>query len=333
MQKTFVSYFISPGLPVISFFFLCYLAVWAVAFFYGGNAVFYENLSPAATAIQSAFSQYKFLLILLSCSVSILNAILLVVFSNRFILVSTRSILPAFIFLLLICVWSCSYTALYSHLTLTLFIAALFSFFKMYHDKKAAEHAYIGSFLIACASIIIPEYAFLLLVCWIALFSFKSFSLRTFLASIIGILTPFILYFSCFYLFDGNVDFSWFLNHFIIETTLSISDFSGYFLIYVVIIFFILVFCTISVYADFSKNTIHTRKNLNFILFIFLFSIAIRTLYTDTLTSIMPLTVLASTIFLSHTFTLKQTKFWRSLFLCFFLINILFAFIGIFLPR
>jgi len=333
MRKTFASHFISPSLLVISFFFLCYLAVWAIAFFYSESAIFPKRLSPAAVAIQSVFSQYKFLLILLSCSASIFNAILLVVFSNRFILVNTRSILPVFIFLLLICVWSCLYTALYSHLTLTLFIASLFSFFKMYHDRKAVEHAYMGSFLIACASIIIPEYVFLLLACWIVLFNFKSFSLRTFLASIIGVLTPFILYFSCFYLFDGSVDFSWFFNHFIIETTFSIGDFSGYFLTYVAIIFFILVFCATSVYADFSKNTIHARKNLNFILFILLFSIAIRVFYTDTLTSLMPLTVLGSTIFLSHAFTLKQTKFWRFLFVCFFLTNILFAFIGIFLSR
>ena len=333
MQKTFVGYFISPGLPVISFFFLCYLAVWAVAFFYGGSTVFSENLSPAATVIQSAFVQNNLLLTLLCFLTSSLNAVLLAVFCNRFILVNTRSVLSIFIFLLLTGVWGCSYTSLYSHLALTLFIVSLFSFFRMYHNSNAVEHAYMGSFLIACASIIVPEYIFLILTCWVALFGFKSFSLRVFLASIIGILTPFILYFSCLYLFDGNVDFHWLINHFIANITLSIGNFSGYYIVYAVIVLLILLLCIINVYTGFSKNTIHARKNINFILFIFISSIVIHIFFIKSFTSIIPLTILGSAIFLSHTFALKQTKFLRFLFVCFFLISILFAFIGIFLPN
>ena len=333
MQKKFVDHFILPSLPLIIVLFFCYLILWAVPFGMGKTIVAEQQLSLVATAIQSFLPQNIFFLTLLCFSVSILNAFLLFVLNNKFTLIRTRSFLPVFIFLISIGVHSYSHTLLYSHLALTLFILSLFPFFMMYRDRKSVEHAYLGGFLLSCASLLVSHYLFLIFACWAAFFDSKSMSVRTILASIFGILTPYIFYLSGLYLLNIHIDIHSILPQFMSEINLISNDFTIHYFIYLAIIFLTSILCTTNTYLDFIKDSIQTRKNLNFILVILLFSITVRILYSESFASFMPLTVMSCTVFFSHAFTLKQTGFCQVLFILLLAVNILFALTSLFLPQ
>ena len=328
MRKTFTDNFVTPNIFVIFLLFLCYAGAWIFASFAGSttNTVNIEHFSPLAVTLQSIFAQNELIPNILSFFICLLNAFLLLLFNNRFSLVRARTSLPVIIFLLLTCGAFNSYTLFSCHLALTLFIVALFLFFEMYHNK-AVEKAFMGSFLTTCASLIIPQYIFIIVVFWIALLSYKAFSARTFLASIFGVLTPIILYFSCLYLIDGSVDFYQYMMCFIPREIGFNSDFSLIDIIYQSIMLLFFIICTITVYHDINKDIVRTRKNLNFCFIILLCSIVIRLGYAESFEPLMPLTLLGYTIFFSHTFTLKQTKFQQIVFILFCLINILFVFL------
>ena len=327
MRKTFIEKLITPNIFTIFLLFFCYAGVWAFTFFTGGKVVDeIEHFSPAAQFLQSFFGQDELIPSLLSFFICILNIFLLIALNNRFTLIRTRTILPVIVFLMLICGSQYPQTLFLNHFALTLFIVSLFFFFNTYRDPKAVEQAYMGSFLIACTSIIVPHYMLMIIACWITFFDYKAFSARTFLASVFGLLTPLILYFSCLFLVNGTVDFQQYLTYFLPYETIFNKGNLPLGTVYQVIMFLFFVPCAITVYLHFNKDVIHTRKNLNFCFFILLFSIVLRAFYVNSYISLMPLTMLGYAVFLSHTFTLIQTKFWQIVFVLFCLINILFIF-------
>jgi hypothetical protein len=211
-----------------------------------------------------------------------------------------------------------------SYFGLTLFIFALFYFFAMSRDRKGSEQAFMGSFLISVGSILINPLIFIIPVCWIGFTMFQSLSLRTFLASIFGAITPWILYTSVLYLIHPDVDFSTLINIYY-SIDLSLSTFSLPEIIYTVSMGIILIIGLIGMYSVSNSDAIKTRNKLNFLLFLFVTLIVLSFIFSNQIKSFLPIIALVYALLISHPLTLKQNNFNGILFIIFCLINIAFV--------
>ncbi len=325
-RQSFIRHFISPSIPAMFLQILLCCGIWFAVSFINPSVVSVDNISLAASELMSLLPDFQLIPNIISLALCIFNAFLISLLNTKHTLIRTRSFLPTFIFMLLMSVWKDVHVLYFSHLALSFFLFSLFFFMNMFRNPKAVEQAYMGSFLLACAGLIIPQYFFIIVICWISFISYQAFSLRTFLASLFGLLTPCILYLVyLFYVSNGNIDFQMLWNYFQIELNTNFDYLSINEIIYFAAILIIFILCAIFMYVDFSKDVLRTRKNLNFFVFFIIFSVCFRLLYSQAFAALMPLTSIGTALILSHSFTLKRSKLQAILFLSFCLINIIFA--------
>ncbi len=301
-----------------------FLVLWCIVFFETIPVSMQTDFATIADKIQLLFSNNLLLENAVCISIVLLNAFLLAQINNRFTLIRTRTFLPIFIFLLLIGSWNETHTNISSHAALTLFMLALFNFFSMNKNRNASEQAFIGSFFIGVASLLINPYLVLIPVCWIGFVIFQSFSLRTFLASVFGVIVPWILFLSVEFLFQIKINFP----------EIFLSNFSGSFsvsmlllpnIIYSVTCIIILIICTFGLYSNTQSDAIHTRNKLNFLLLLLISTFILAFVSQNQLSHFLPLLALIYAILVSHPFTLKQNNFYGILFIIFVVLNIAFV--------
>jgi len=220
--------------------------------------------------------------------------------------------------------WNQTHTLVKSHLSLTLFILALFYFFSMIRNRKASEQAFMGSFLISVSSLLITPLIFVIPVCWIGFMMFQSLSLRTFLASIFGIISPWILYLSALYMLQPDFDFSKIINIFF-NLDINFSTFSLSEIIYASSISAIMLVGLAVLFSIKNSDVINTRNKLNFLILMLISLVILSFLFRNQIFSFLPFIALFYSLLLSHPLTLKQNNFNGILFLIFCLINIAFV--------
>lgn len=260
---------------------------------------------------------------LLSFFLTILNSILISYFVNRFNLTDTRTFFPFFIFFFLIIAWSPSHDVYYSHICLTLFIGALFQFMNMYHNPDVAEKAFLGSLFIGVASLMLNELIFLIPVCWLGFIIFQNFSLRTLLASLLGALSPWLIYIAVCYFRNPDIIFTDIINY-DFKWGFNLDELSIGSMIYIGVIGFILICTIISVYAGFRTSAVSVRKSFNFVFILFIYFTFISFLQQQQSPVLLPFIALCYTLIASQAFAGKKTIFFNILFFTFCVSNLLY---------
>jgi len=312
---------IVPSIPLAALLVVCCLAIW-ISTFLGGRFNTLPNQSTILVQnIQTIILPNTLLSNLVSLLFTLANAFLLAQINNRFTIIRNRTFLPIVIFLLLMSTWSETHASNGSHISLTLFILALFHFFSMSRDKKASEQAFMGSFLISVSSIFINPLIYMIPICLIGFMIFQSFSLRTFLAAIFGTVSPWIIYLSIRYLLFPD---SFFLQAFMVIPTidLSLPGLSLPDLIYIGSITAIMIISLVSLFSLTHSDAIHTRNKLNFMAFILVCLLVLVALFRSQYVSFLPLIAMVYSILISHPLTLRQNNFHGILFWIFCFLNI-----------
>ncbi|MDR3653928.1 MAG: hypothetical protein P4L34_13275 [Paludibacter sp.] len=296
--------------------------LWMMVFISERFSDFSNQDSTLLQGIQSVISPNSLLANLISISFTLLNAFLLAQINNRFTIIRSRTFLPILIFLILMSTWNRTHIAYGSQIALTLIILALFYFFSMSRDKKASEQAFMGSFLISICSIFFNPFIFIIPISWIGFMMFQSFSLRTFLASILGTLAPWVLYLSTRYLISPDFIFANAFKLTIPNYSFSFSLFTLPEIIYTVSIIIII---TISIFGLLSLtqgDAIHTRNKLNFLIFLLISLSILTVIFWNQFVSFLPIIALVYSMIISHPLTLKHNNFYGILFIIFCIINI-----------
>ena len=320
-MKISLKNFIVPSIPLAVLLVLFCMSLWLTDF--GAGAVLI-SMQGTHTDFISSFIANPFVTIATGIILTLLNSFLIAQINNRFTIIRIRTFLPIFIFLLLTGTWYTTHFQITSQLALTLFILAVFNFFSMLRENKASEQAFLGSFLISLSSLLINQYIFLIPVCWIGFIIFRSLSLRTFLASLMGTLAPWILYLSVLYLF--NPTFS--LNNFQFENSAFNMDFTAYSLvqyIYAGLLTIILIISTFGLSMMSRSDAIHTRNKLNFLLFLLVSLAILSVIFATQVVIFLPLIAFIYALLLSHPLTLNQNNFYAILFYVFCLVNLAFT--------
>ena len=314
---------IIPSIPLAVFLVGSCFVIWMSSFVGERNTTFSTQNTSIAESLQFVFLPNTLLSNIVCFTLTLLNAFLVAQINNRFTIIRTRTFLPILIFLLLLGTWNQTHAMIGSHLVLTLFILALYYFFNMSRDRKASEEAFMGSFLISLSSLLINPMIFIIPLCWIGFVMFQSFSLRTFLASLFGMIAPWIFYLSIVYMLqpDFNIYHLFNLNF---NSELSISNFSLPEIIYAISISLIMIISIVEMYSITNSDAINTRNKLDFLLFLLVSLVILSFIFRNQFISFLPIIALVYSLLISHPMTLKQNNFNGILFLIFCMINIAF---------
>lgn len=314
---------ITPSIPIAILLTIGCIAFWFLADLGSHLSNVNESVNPFVKSIQLDVLNNMLSFSTITLLFTVLNAFLLAQLNSQYTLIRTRTFLPIIIFMILMSVWTETHLLNESHLALTLFIIALFYFFNMQKDVNGVEQAFMGSLAIGIASLLINPLIFLMPFCWIGFLMFQSFSLRTFLASLFGILSPWLIYVSvCAYL-HPNFNPIEVLNA---ESVLGIDLMTIPILniAYIVAVSVVLFLGLIGLFSNAHGDAIQTRTRLNFlILILFAFSI-LSIVYAQEIQLFLPMLAILYSLLVSHAFTLKENNFYAILFIVFCILNIAF---------
>ncbi len=313
-----------PSIPLAVFLVGMCFVVWMSAYFGGCYSAYPTQNTTIAEVVESILIPFSILSNIICIAFTLLNAFLIAQINNRFTIIRTRTFLPILIFIMLMSCWNQTHTSLVANLGLTFFVLALFNFFTMSRDRKASEQAFMGSFLISLTSLLINPLIFIIPVCWIGFMMFQCFSLRTFLASVFGTLSPWILFMAVIYSQHPESDFSQIFN-LKINIDLSLSTFSLSEIVYSASIGLIMIISVVGLYSITNSDAINTRNKLNFLLFLLISLFVLSFIFRNQFILFLPILALVYSMLISHPLTLKQNNFYGILFLVFCLINIAFV--------
>ena len=315
---------IIPSIPLAILLVGACIVVWLSA--YVGTS--YSTISTQHTSISEGleliFSPNSLVSKLVCLAFTLLNAFLLAQINNRFTIIRTRTFMPILVFLLLSGTWSQTNMMIAAQISLSLFLFALFYFFSMVRDRKASEEAFMGSFLVSLSSLLINPLIFIIPVCWIGFMMFQSFSLRTFLASVFGMIAPWLIYLSVAYLIQPDLDITK-LFSINVNSDLSISAFSIVEICYAASISIIGILSIVGMYTITGGDAINTRNKLNFLVFLLFSTLILSFIFRNQFISFLPLIALVYSMLISHPLTLKQNNFYGILFIIFCLLNVAFV--------
>lgn len=270
---------------------------------------------------QIAFLQSDFWRLTLSFLFTGLNSLLLVQMNRQHNIIRTRTALPVFIFNILLATWFHTHKIVEAHLSLTFIILAVSLILSAYRNQLASKEVFTASFMLGIATLFFKPLVVLLLVFWLGLILFQSFSLRTWLASLMGLVNPFIFYFTYIYFYQPeqlvadnffqawNFSFYW-------------SQASNYEIIYIALNFVILLIAVASIFQNLHNDSIITRLRINFLLILTVVLLLLAVFYSDFATAFLPMIAFFSSILFSHPLSLRTAKFFSILFIVFVVIQL-----------
>ena len=129
---------------------------------------------------------------------------MMVELNNSNALIRVRSRMVGATFIILSCLYVNGFQSLLGALGLVGIIATILQLFTTYQDKQAAGKTYYAFLALGCSSFLYAEYLYYVPILWILMISrLNSFSWRTMMASILGIITPYWFAFLwLFYIWD-----------------------------------------------------------------------------------------------------------------------------------
>jgi len=315
---------IAPNIPLTVFLVSTCCAIWMLSFEGGHTFTINFQQNSIQEILKSVFLPTSILSKVVSLVLTLFNAFLIAQLNNRFTIIRTRTFLPFFIFLLLMGTWNQTHFAIGSHVSLTLFLIALFFFFNMSRDEKASEEAFMGSLLISLSSLMINQLIFLIPVCWIGFMIFQSFSLRTFLASLFGTIVPWIFFAGIMYLGNNNITFASIFD-LGFNFAIQLSFFTLAEIIYTAIITIIMIIGLVGLFSISGSDAIHTRNKLNFLVFLQIALLVLSFIFRNQLFCFLPYFALVYSFLISYPLTLKLNNFYSIIFIIFCTLNIAFA--------
>lgn len=142
----------------------------------------------------------------------LLTTYLMVLLNNSNALIRIYSRVISVTFLILSCMACFLFSSLYGNLTQLCIVASYLILFQSYQDKAAAGLTYYGFLCIGLTSLTFVHILYFVPFLWILMLScLQSFSLRTFFASLLGIITPYWLGI-CWLVYQGSLPL--FVDHF-----------------------------------------------------------------------------------------------------------------------
>lgn len=252
-----------------------------------------------------------------------LTAFLLLLFNNAYSLIRVRTTLHLFFYFLMIASFPYFYSLQVGNLIAPLFSIALYFLFGSYQKQEPVIYVFYGMLFIGLGSLLFSQLLFFILPFYIAVYSFKALTARTFFSGLVGATVPYWFYFGHAF-FYGKMDS--FYASFLSLKNFDPIDYSAISISYWVFIGFVLFLLLISVISYFInsyQDKIRTRIYMNVLVFIGLLIVVLIFLQPQFVGISFQLLLPISAILAAHLFKLtnnKASRFLLSIMVCLFII-------------
>ena len=205
----------------------------------------------------------------------IIIGFMLVRLNVRFFFIQTRTQLPAFFYILICSSFIPGHRMNPALIGCFFIVLALYKIFDSYKKEKLCYNFFDASLLVSVASMFYFNYIFFIVAIWAGLIILRPFIWREWVFTIVGIILPYMLILSYYYLRDYDINK-------LLDTYSSYFAFKRYEIKFdlsyrLLLLYYLLMLLIGSVYmvSVFTTKKIYSRKYFLFILWLFIISIAV----------------------------------------------------------
>ena len=308
MQRGLFQQQITSGRFTFPLALLCLIAGWIVSLYHPA-VIRVATMSPFWAAADPEIPKEPHLLLGINLVLYLLIGFLLIPFNKLIAVIRIRASIQTALFFL----WSALLPFLHplqgGSFTVLLLLASLFCLVISYQHPRPMARIYHAWLLLGFASLITPEVLGFIPAFLIGSYLFKSFSLKSFLAGILGLAFAYLIYgVGCWA--NGRDDlltqqFNYFSQ---IETNYVIPVHPNW--MWALILFHGLLFVVAALFYWIKsvQTNIKTRDHINFLLTMELFVQLIIYLKPDIICALLPLSLIILSLIEGHYFTTIQTK-------------------------
>ncbi|MFV0391522.1 MAG: hypothetical protein ACK5KP_06545 [Paludibacteraceae bacterium] len=280
----------------------------------GAVGKYAESILPSSSLIANV----------ITCSLVILNSMIIAQINNRYAIIRTRTFMPTFIYLLLSASWLPAYGNYIAVLAASFVLLAVYIMPGMYKEKGSVEQAFLVFIFLGVASFLVNEFVVLVLIFWIGFFLLHSFSTRVFFASILGFSVPWIFWIaiSCFF-FDG-IEFIFDYQQIEMDLTVFDSKNTSAFL-YAGAMLAILIIAFVQISTNYRQISIESRRIFLFFRVLIITLLLLMSFHFIGFSSYMPLLAIFYALVTAYVFTLLKNMFNSVVFTVLCVLNLVFA--------
>ncbi len=191
-------------------------------------------------------------------------------------------------------------------------VLAIYQLFTSYHNPEATGKAYNAALLIGIGSLLWIHILWFIPLFWIGMYNFRSLSLRTFLASLLGVSTVYwFLLAWCIWFRDFTpftIPFAaLFKTNFLFFTEISIAEWIG-----LGGVILLTAVSTVNIVTHEYEDVLRTRQFLYFLITMTVWAFALYLLYAQASEEFMETACIPMSILIAHFFTVVRNKiaFW-----------------------
>ena len=301
----------SPGIiiPLILGAFL-----WTFPYIFSNNYELWPSQNTLfVTFINNLLDFNPFLSGVIGFLFTVLMGFLLVQLNKTYSFIRIRSLLLFFFYILLIGTNISLHTFNFSQISSLFLLISLWQLFSIYDKKQSVIKTFNIGFFLAIGSFFSLELLLFVPVFFIGIQRLKGLTSRTFLATCIGLLTPFVLFLSIAYLTDNNISayITSFFNQFQFGVELHYDYIS---IAYLLTLLLTALVSLLNILNNPFSDKIKVGRMLGFISLGFLFFVLLFFVKSNSLQIIFTLGTLFSTILYTHYFSLRPSIFTRIIF-------------------
>lgn len=299
------------SVPLILFSVVCWTLCYVVS---AGFPVYGEVLSTPIWNYLTLLMPGKFVVYLIGFALTLGGAFLLQRANFELGLIRERNYLPFLIYLALISASVDFIPINVASLGVFFLIVSLYELFTSYHYPNRVGKAFNASFLIGAGSLFWIHIVWLLPLFWYGMYRFRSFSLKSMVASLLGIMTVYWLLLGwCVWVKDFTLlalplesltKFGFF--------SFQISSLSH--LIVPVVLLVLSVAAIINLVSTEYEDSIVTREFMWFLVKLFFFSLALYVLYGMEQEEFLQLSYVPASLLIARFVTVAHGKYYRWLF-------------------
>ena len=253
---------------------IIFFAVWT-PFFFSGSTVSYNNPMPLYGLLEHLTGSKVWISNIVAAVICATLVFLLTVLNTTHFFIDERTFVPALIFIFLTTLLP-QYQALNPALPATVFVLfALKRMLESYRKQEFAYNFFDAGILIGTGSLFYANLIWFGTLIFIAIAIFRRINLVEIVVSIIGLITPFIIMFGLYYLFDYDLNELFLLiydNLFSEATSFSFSKLTVVALIFISIV---LIFSLGQMLIVQNVKKIKSRKTFFLLIWMFFITIGV----------------------------------------------------------
>lgn len=322
---------IEPRLPGIIIPLLIGSFLWIFPFFVPhNNELWSSQYTPLVLWLNNLLIPFPFLAKILGLLFAVFISFLLVQFNKVFSFIRIRSLLLFFFFMLLIGTNISAHSFNFSQLSLLFLLLTLWQLFSIYEQRQPVFKTFNIGFFIALGSFFSIEILLFTPILLIGINRLKGFTLRTFLATCLGLIAPFALMLGILYLAKDSI-ISLYIKLFFSQFSVGINLPSDYIsIVYLLILCLIGIISILNILNDPFSHKIKVSRMLGVVSFGFIFFVLLFIFKSNNSSIIFALGTIFSTILYAHYFSLNSGILIKILFVILTIVCFIYYFSNLF---